>query len=65
MTRRFPKTVRFQIRKSDTREDNLYWELRGHRDGLIVAYGWTGDGIGAAREQAWNALEECGLVVDA
>lgn len=63
MSRRFPRNVKVTV---TPREMN---GLAGHQyeatlDGVPVSYGWAAGAKSAAREQAWNALEQQGLVTD-
>jgi hypothetical protein len=67
MTRRFPKSVHLTIgrRSPMSASSMLVWEVRFRAEQHLrfIADGTAVDRADA-REQAWNALEQVGLVVD-
>jgi hypothetical protein len=68
MTRRFPKSVHLTIGRRQQlpiAEQPFLWEVRVRADQALgfIAEG-TAPSRAEAREQAWLALEQVGLVVD-
>lgn len=64
MTRKFPKAVRLTIgRRQPLSPTPVGWEVHTRADSRFIAEG-TAASRAEAREQAWLALEQCGLVVD-
>jgi hypothetical protein len=64
MTRRFPRGVNVTFRKTSASGRAGYDYEARTTDGALVATGWSAGSRADAREEAWLALEQCGLVVD-
>lgn len=69
MTHRFPSTVRVTFEKY-TREHPTAGQVTGYhyvlsgRDGGYLGEAWCDGSKAEARAEAWNHLEQLGLVVD-
>jgi hypothetical protein len=64
MTNRFPKDVRVTYTKTEAVPPSGYnWKV-SDTTGFVIAYGWRAGAKSNARDAAWLALEQVGLVVD-